>query len=293
VETTVAATGLTDDIRWTALNRKMQTVRAVEAFARFRAEGIEPVLIKGLAATLNYPENKPRMSMDMDLAVDGSDFAPARRIAEDLAPQGYAIDLHRELRHLDTVSWENLFANSHLIEFEGGSIRVLGPEDHLRVLSVHWLTNGGSDRERLWDIYFAIENRPDDFDWDRFLNVVGPNRRRWLVCAVGLAHKYLGLDISDTPLADEARNLPRWLTGVIEREWASDTHFVPLEVAMHDRKALLKQLPRRLRSDPIWATIQAEGSFDAPTRVHYQLANIFRRILPSYRRVSATFKAQQ
>ncbi len=285
--------GLTDDVRWAALNRKMQTVRAVEAFARFRAEGIEPVLIKGLAATLNYPEDKPRMSMDMDLAVKERDFESARRIAEDLAPEGYAVDLHRELRHLDTVPWDDLFANSRLIEFDTGTIRVLRPEDHLRVLSVHWLTNGGSDRERLWDIYYAIENRPDDFDWNRFLSVVGPNRRRWLVCAVGLAHKYLGLDVSDTPIADEASDLPHWLTRTLEREWASDTHFVPLEVAMHDRKALLKQVPRRLRPDPIWATIQAEGSFDAPTRIHYQIANVFRRILPSYRRVSASFRAQQ
>ena len=284
---------INDEARWSLIYRRAQEVKAVEAFGLFREQGIEPVLIKGLAAGRFYPGDKARQSIDMDIAVAADDFEAANAVAVAAGPKGLAIDLHRELRHLDTVAWDDLFANSQLLDVEGGTIRVLRPEDGLRVLIVHWLTNGGAERDRLWDVYYAIANRPADFDWDRFLNVVGPNRRRWLVCTVGLAHRFLGLDIDDTPIADEARDVPEWLVKTVEREWASSTPFVPLEFAISDPKTLLKQIPRRLRPDPIWATIQMEGSFDARTRAFYQIGSFFKRLMPSYRRVSKTIRSRR
>lgn len=265
-------------------------MRALDAFGRFRRAGIEPVLIKGLAAGRFYPDSKPRMSVDMDLAVAESDLERASEIARAAGPDGLAIDLHLELRHLDTVDWDDLFENSILLNVEGGEIRVLRPEDSLRVLIVHWLTNGGSDRDRLWDVYYAVANRPDDFDWDRFLNVVSVNRRRWLVCTIGLAHRFLGLDLQGTPIEKEARDLPEWLISAVTREWSSETPFVPLEFALHDPKTLAGQIPRLVRPNPIWATVQMEGSFDARTRIFYQISSFFKRILPSFRRVSGTLR---
>ncbi len=262
----------------------MAETRAVRAFNLFRRAGLSPILIKGIAAGRYYPEDRPRVAIDTDLAVADHDFERARLVVLPRAPEGLAVDLHRQLRHLDTVAWADLYANSVEWELDGGVIRVLRPEDHLRVLCVHWLTDGGSNKDRLWDIYYAIANRPRDFDWHRALDVVAPKRRRWIVCAIGLAQKYLGLDLSDTPIAEEAAKLPQWLIETVEREWASETKFVPLEIAAK-QGGLLKQLPRRLRPDPIWATIQMNGSFDARTRFFYQLGSFFARIPASYRRV--------
>jgi hypothetical protein len=278
----------TDKIRWNLLYRKTQELRVLHAFTLFREQEIEPILIKGLAAAQCYPESRSRASIDVDLAVSAKDFETANRISRSEAATGLAIDLHRELRHLDTVKWNDLFENSQLLEVEGGSIRVLRPEDHLRVLIVHWLTNGGSDKDRLWDVYFMIDNRPADFDWARFLNSVGDRRRRWLICTVGLAHRFLGLDIDDSPIKDEARDIPEWLIKAVEAEWASETKNWPLEACINDPKLFLKQVLKRMRPNPIWATIQVEGSFDAKTRLFYQIANFFMRIPSSYRRVSAT-----
>ena len=281
---------ITDEIRWGLLQRKAQEVRACRAFSLFREQGIEPILIKGLAAGRYYPDSHPRLSIDMDLAVEGDDFAKADLIARAASPDGLAIDLHRELRHLDTAPWADLFAGSEILDVDGGSIRVLRPEDHLRVICVHWLNDGGGNKERLWDVYYMVANRPTDFDWDRFLQPVSERRRRWLICTIGLAHRFLGLDLDDTPIKDEARNLPDWLIKAVEREWSSETSFIPLETAVHDRSMLVKQILQRFRPNPIRATIEMEGSFDAKTRFFYQIGNFFMRIAPSYRRVSESIK---
>ena len=197
---TGSQTQINDEARWNILQRKAQEVRVARAFCLLRSNGIEPVLIKGFAAGRNYPESVIRLSIDTDLAVAAADFQRAYEIAVSSDAEGLAIDLHRELRHLDTLAWDDLFENSELFEIDGGTVRLLRPEDHLRVLCVHWLNDGGTDRGRLWDIYYAVENRPADFDWGRFLDVVSRRRRRWLICAVGLAHRFLGLDISETPI---------------------------------------------------------------------------------------------
>lgn len=282
----------TDTQRWNLLHRKAQQAKSVRAVELLRAAGIEPILIKGIAAEQYYPDDGIRPSIDIDLAVAEADFERANRLSRSDAAAGMAIDLHTELRHLDTVEWEDLFERSKLLEFGEGNIRVLCAEDNLRVLCVHWLIDGGVYKERLWDIYYAVANRPADFDWDRFLGVVSERRRRWLICTLGLAVCYLGLDLSDTPIRDEASKLPRWLTDAVEREWGDEIKPRPLEVSLNDPKVLIGQVKRRFNPNPIRATVEMEGSFDARTRIFYRLGNFFMRIPSSYRRVSNALRAK-
>ena len=280
-----------NDFRWNLLQRKAAERRVQQAFNLFREHNIEPILIKGLAAAQVYPESKFRNSIDIDLAVSSSVFETAADISRSVEAAGLAIDLHRELRHLDTVHWDDLFTNSKLLQLEQGTIRVLRPEDHLRVLCVHWLTDGGSNKDRLWDIYYLIDNRPAEFDWDRFLKSVDVKRQRWLICTVGLAQRFLGLDLSDTPIEREARDLPQWFVKTVEQEWASKTRLVPLEASLFDPKLLFKQIKKRFQPNPIWATVQMNGSFDARTRFFYQIGSFFKRIPSSVKRVSETIAA--
>ncbi len=269
---------ITDAKRWNLLQQKAQLVRIGKAYGLFREQGIEPVLIKGFAAARYYPPDHTRISLDIDFAIASNDFDRATRITESSSSEGLAIDLHRELRHLDTLPWSDLFENSQLVIIDGIAIRVLRAEDHLRVVCTHWLTDGGSNRERLWDIYYMLQNRGPDFDWDRFLNNVDERRRRWMVCTVGLAHRYLGLDIQNTPLMEEALRLPAWLTTTVESEWSSETPQIPLEVTLRKPKVLTRQLLNRIRPNPIGATVLMNGSFDARTRVFYQIGNLFSRV---------------
>jgi hypothetical protein len=56
---------------------------------------------------------------------------------------------------------------------------------------------------------------------------------------------------------------------------------------------LWTQVKRRFRPNPIWATVQMEGDFDARTRVFYQAANMFARVPSSYRRIVATLRSRK
>jgi hypothetical protein len=277
-------------MRWNVLQHRRQQIITVQAVECFRSHDIEPLVIKGVSATRYYPEGVYRISVDVDLAVSREDFAKAQHLLKSGTIP--LVDLHCELRHFDTVQWDDLVANSVNLTFPEGQVRVLRPEDDLRLLATHWLTDGGAYKDRLWDIYYLIDRRDANFDWDRCLAIVTKRRRRWIECTAGLAAKYLDLDLSDTPLAGADERLPKWLTRTVESEWAAEIKAIPLEAVLDDRAMLVQQLLRRLRPNPIYATIDCEGDFDARTRVFYQVRNGVRRIIPSYRRVSSVLRAR-
>ena len=265
------------DPRWTLIKQKANEAKAVRAFELFRAHGLDPILIKGVAAALNYPTSQFRDSVDLDLAVDPDEFYRANELIHSPAAVGLSIDLHRGLRHLDLLDWADLYDNSIETELGEGTIRVLRPEDHLRILCVHWLTDGGANRHRLWDIYYAIENRPIDFDWDRCLKSAGPRRHRWIECTAAMASRSLGLDLSDTPLKGAEGRLPTWFVSTVESEWSDKTLFRPLRDSMDDLPTFLRQLRKRLPPNPIAATVLQNGSLDARTRIFYQLGSMASR----------------
>ena len=268
---------ITDDQRWQLLNNKRFEQRIVAVFDLFRQYGIEPILIKGWVAARYYPPELPRIYSDIDLAVESTQFNIAKSLLSSPPGNSLGIDLHRELRHLDTLPWRELMLNSTSIDIDGVGVRILSPEDHFRVLCVHWLTDGGEVKERLWDIYYAVSKRPTAFDWGKCLDVVSENRRRWVICTIGLAHYYLGLEIDDLPFAEEARKLPAWLVRNLENQWASGIRLRGLDTCLRDPKAFLQQLRKRFPPNPITATIDMDGSFDSKTRFFYQIGDIFRR----------------
>lgn len=281
-----------DELRWYLLARKKTEDHIVSTFRTFRQNGVEPILIKGWAAARNYPPDVPRFYGDTDLAVSSSDYPKARTLVDGPAAEAKGVDLHQELRHLDTLEWVLLSKRSELVEVNGEEIRILAPEDHLRVLCSHWLTNGGEDRGRLFDIYYAVQNRRPSFDWSRCLDVVSQNRRSWVIATIGLAHKYLGLPLEGVPCAEEAKNLPKWLTSHIDRAWAGESRLRGIDESITDRKLLVRQIKNRIPPNPIQSTIFCEGSFDDRSRVPYQVRDMFGRFTPSVRRLSRAIANQ-
>ena len=261
----------------------------IRAFQKFRENKIEPILIKGWSIARFYPKNKKRKIGDIDLCFAPEVYEKAQRIEAELEFPAFTLDLHKGLRHLDKLPFEDLFQNSQLVELHGEQIRVLCPEDNLRVTCVHWLNDGGADKEKLWDIYYLIENRPPDFDWDRFLNATGKKRRQWLVCTIAAAHRWLNLNVDDTPIAVEVKNpktLPGWFVSALEREWNDTVKIGRLDKFIHKRnwKSLAEQLRRRFPPNPIMSSVLTEAPFDNKPRFPYQIANIFQRFFGSLNR---------
>ena len=274
---------IVDELRWHKLAMRKFELAIVEAFEVFRSCKIEPILIKGWAAARNYPDGRSRFFLDIDLAVSAAQYNAA---VEVLAQSPVAVDLHREFRHLDTVPWEVALRRSELINVDGGgSIRILCPEDHFRVLCVHWLNDGGEYKERLWDVYYAVANRPPDFDWDLCLGSVSATRRRWIITAIAITRKYLSLDVEGLPFDTEPELIPKWMTHCLEKEWSTDVRLIPLEACVHQPKILIRQVLKRLPPNPIEATIETEGEFDEGWRLPYQLGSMRKRIGPSFNRV--------
>ena len=262
---------------------KVYEKRLQDLWSIFQTGRVEPILIKGWAAAANYPQPHLRRLGDFDFAVEPAMLKTVRELTKNQRMGD--IDWHCGLRHLDTVEWKDLFANSMTTECGNSQIRILRPEDHLRVLCVHWLGDGGRDREKLWDIYYAVASRPANFDWDRCLLTVSEKRRKWIACVTGLAGKYLGLDLENTPLADSAETLPSWVIKTVEGEWKGSVEYKYLLSCLRDRRELFKQLKKRFPPNAIQATVEMDGDFDEGARIFYQTRNIFKRTIPSLKRI--------
>lgn len=279
-EILTAPTSFDETEKWSLIKRKADEARAARAVFFLREHGIESILLKGVACARYYPPAVIRDALDTDLAVSAADYA---RAVELVSTRTLAIDLHCELRQLDTVAWEDLLRWSRIVEMAGQEIRVLAPEDHLRVLATHWLIDGGRYRHRLWDIYYIVNGERASLEWDRVLSVVPGHRRRWIECVAGCAEKYLDLYLTNTPLRDAHERLPGWFVAALEREW----QLPDLRAVIHSTGStaeLWLQIKRRLSPNPITATVMMNGSLDAPTRVFYQLGNVFQRLPASVKR---------
>ena len=270
--------------RWLILRARIAEENIKSAFRRFRENGIEPVLIKGWAVAREYPEKYQRFFSDIDLSVAPDSYEKSRHMISSEAWGNLNIDLHCGLRHLDTLEWDELFANSRVENIDDVPVRILCNEDHLRVLCVHWLTDGGAYKEKLLDIHYLLQNNVGRFDWEKCFSSIDENRRDWIIKTIAVVHRFYPLDVSKMPFADTLEFIPKWFTKALEKEWASDTKLQPIHVFLENREEFWKQLKKRLPPNAIQATIEMEGKFDETPRIFYQLGSMFLRLKPSIKR---------
>ena len=260
--------------------------KLTETWKIFTENSIEILVIKGWAAAANYPEPWNRPLGDIDFAVKPEDYPRALEIKESFNLS--IVDLHCGLRSLDTVNWDELYERAESVQCMESAIFVLSSEDHLRVLCNHWLIDGGINREKLWDIYFAVAIRPKNFDWEKCLGAVSSTRQKWIIYTIGLAHKYLALDIEDIPFKQEAKNIPAWLIKTLEKEWESNVKFQYLDSCLDDPLQFFHQLKKRFPPNSIQATIMSEGEFDDKSRFPFQVRYLWQRTVPTICRLVQT-----
>ena len=267
---------LTEAFRHTALRNAITTRDLVTAVLRLRADGIEPLLVKGWAIARHYPSPGLRPLGDIDLYVPKEQIPRARQLSAEM-------EIPLDIQHT-TFYDEQVFARDYatLMEraetcvIEGVPVRVPGPEDHLRLLCIHMLDHGAWRPLWLTDVAVALETRPVNFDWDRVL-YGPPHVAEWVLCAAALAHLLLDAPISGTPAEAMLDKLPRWLVPTVLHHWS-------LGSAFQAREPLAVLLPRQWRHparlfqafrlrwpDPIRASMFCRAPFDNAPRFPYQL----------------------
>jgi hypothetical protein len=251
------------------------------AFRVLRSGGVDPILIKGWAVARAYPEAGLRPSGDIDVCVSSEQHAQARATLSAAKHQQYWVDLdHDEISRFSDFNFAELSGRSELVNLDGTEIRVMGAEDHLRILCLHLLKHGAWRPLWLCDIGAALNSRSSTFDWDRCL---GRNKRRadWIACTIGLANRLLGADLEDVPAKIRQNNLPNWLVSSVLKQWNSPyAPNLPLfitEMKKAGWKTGIVSAVCQRWPNPIQATVDANGRFDNTTRLPFQLGNCLER----------------
>jgi hypothetical protein len=266
-----------------ALHAELHALQIAETQRRLGIAGVPSLLVKGWAVARLYPEPGLRSYTDVDLIVPRGELARARAALAAGPPIGDPVDLHDGPGLLDLSSFDALAARAEPTTVGGAVVRVLGPEDHLRVLGLHGLRHGLFRPLWLVDLAVCVETRPAGFDWDRCLGS-DPRRAEWVASAIALAHRLLGARVADTPVSGRVARLPRWLVRAVLRSWDRCEGVSHRPQVFQAFFGLLGQ-PGQLRDEvrlrwdrPIQATLDVNGPFNRLPRLPFQLAAAALRI---------------
>jgi hypothetical protein len=159
-------------------------------------------------------------------------------------------------------------------------VRILGAEDHLRVVSYHLMREGAWRPLWLMDVAAALEAQVREFDWDYCLGE--KQQARPVVNAIHLAHILLGAKIDAVPERHRLLDTPRWLVSTVLKEWGSlkpsmpSRQAVPMLSHLRLRRDLLNGLGHRW-PNPIEATTTMRGPFNNFPRLPFQIGNSLHR----------------
>ena len=258
----------------------VQEQETAQVFTYLRSAGVEPILGKGWAIARLYPERGLRPYGDIDLFMRPEEFERANTALLDRSAPAAAIDLQKGCRNLSMDrTMDQVCERSQLVRLGNVDIRVLGLEDHFRLLCIHLLDHGAFRPLWLCDVALVMESLPESFDWDYFLSG-NEKRRDWVACTMGLAHSVLGANLGDWPVSARARNLPRWLVPALLNQWSARQFYtvdlIPLWAHLRHPAQALRAIRLRWPS-PIQASVELGAPFNEMPRLPLQIAAALRR----------------
>lgn len=275
---TASAEFLHQAYRLLALQSAIHEEKISKVFHLLRESSIEPMLLKGWAATQLYPDRALRPYGDIDLIVRPEHFQAAAKVLTQPSVKDCWVDLHKSLDEIYDRPIEKLFERSRQLSLKGESITVLSPEDHLALLTVHLLKHGAWRPLWLCDIGAAIESLPEDFDWSLCLGT-DAKRSGWIRTAISLSGRLLGARVGSLPREAQTR-LPEWLVESVLRQWEQPfainqppmSHPLPISIALR-KPGMFAEALRQRWPNPILATVSVNGQFNRVPRLPYQLVN--------------------
>jgi hypothetical protein len=185
-----------------------------------QAAGLDPIVIKGWATARLYPESGLRPYGDIDLCLPAQHVDRAAAVLEAADGSCGEVDVHAGVPDLADRTWSELHGRSQRVILGSTPVRVLSPEDHLRLLCLHQVRHGMWRPMWLYDVRAALESA-SDFDWHCCLSGAA-NEARWVLRVVGLAQRLLGAPIRDGRIAREAAQaVPPWMVETVLWRWSS------------------------------------------------------------------------
>jgi hypothetical protein len=299
LRTTPAAEGLRQAYRLQTLKAALHEQQVEEVFLLLQSAGIDAVLIKGWSVARMYPEQGLRGVGDIDLCVRTEQHGAARAVLENPGGRRFWVDLHEGFGRFDPLGADKLYARTQIFRVGRANVRVLGREDQLHLLCVHFLRHGAWRPLWLCDVAALVEVRHREFDWDRVL-CRGRRSVNWVACTLGLAQRLLGARIDDTPFAGAALRLPRWLVHEVLKQWetpfatsqAPIRYRAPMSAHLRRPRGALRDLINRW-PNPIAATVHMGGAFDEMPRLPFQLGECVVRTARFLSRLAKSMREQQ
>jgi hypothetical protein len=258
--------------RFQALEQLRRERWLTEVFTALTAHGIPAVTFKGWALARLYGRPGLRPVGDVDLLVRREDLDHARGVLAGF-DGGAEVDVQADLsRYLPDRSTDELLASSLPIELVGGTIRVLAPADHLRLVSLHQLHHGSWRPLWLCDVAVLVEALPPAFRWSDCLRG-SRHLGEGVLALVELARRWLGARPSVEPPPSQP---PEWFERAILRAWARGYRPTPERL----EGLSLARLPGALRArwpDPLSSTLHLDAPFHGVPRFPIQVAELVRR----------------
>jgi hypothetical protein len=255
-------------------------------FESFLAEGLDPVLGKGWAVSQFYPARGLRTYCDFDLYLPEDHFPRLQSVlAKRSAPHRFEVDPHRGWSYLDDRDPAALFARTRRIPLRSTFVRVLGPEDLLRLACLHACAEGLIRPAWLCDVAFLTAAATDGFDWAYFAGG-SPLRTEWCFATIDLARDLFGIEVAHVPGTERRKSLPRWFARSVLEAWGNEPRprgaRTPMGNVRRSPRALIEALVARW-PHPIEATIGAGGRIDGAPRFPYKIADGVLRTLTHLR----------
>jgi hypothetical protein len=252
----------------------------------FNEAGLEPIVFKGWTLSRLYPHRALRPFGDFDLLVPEADAERARSVLRALPAslqERADVDTPVTLRrYVPDRTEAELWEGSRAQQLGRAHLRVLSPEDHLRLVALHQLHHGGYRPLWLCDLAVLVESLPADFDWKRCL--AGDRRlSEGVQAALGLVAELLGARL---PPGTPAVAPPAWLREAVWRGWVRGYDSMPPPLyELH--KLGFRGVMRAVRArwpDPVSATVHLRAPFRRVPRVLVQSAECLRRAFDFVRR---------
>jgi len=224
-----SAAPLRETYRYQTLRVRLLERQLRETIARLRDHGIEPILAKGWALGRLYPEAGLRPYGDLDLLVLPFQYQKARAALTGPGVPPAPVELHTDFPMLGDRCAERLFEKSRLVPFEGTSIRILGPEDQLRLATLHGLNHGLCRPLWLCDVAVALEAISSEFDW-RYALWGDPWLSEGVLSGILLAGTVLGVDLEKAGIPELRQDAepPPWMASAALRAFGARQHYMDL-----------------------------------------------------------------